>query len=62
MTTIAFAGLGSMGLPMARNLLQRGFTVRGFDVNARASRPWPDTAASPSPRPPPPRRTRRCCC
>jgi len=36
MTTIAFAGLGSMGLPMARNLLQRGFTVRGFDVNARA--------------------------
>lgn len=36
MKTIAFAGLGSMGLPMAKNLLKRGFSVRGFDVNPRA--------------------------
>lgn len=36
MTTIAFVGLGSMGLPMVRNLLKRGFGVRGFDVSAKA--------------------------
>lgn len=29
---IGFVGLGSMGLPMARQLLARGFTVFGFDV------------------------------
>ena len=28
---IAFAGLGDMGLPMAKNLLQAGFAVSGFD-------------------------------
>lgn len=31
MQTIGFIGLGAMGLPMAKNLLARGFTVRGFD-------------------------------
>lgn len=36
MKTVAFAGLGSMGLPMAKNLVQRGFAVRGFDLNPRA--------------------------
>ncbi|MGL1834921.1 NAD(P)-dependent oxidoreductase [Rhodocyclaceae bacterium SMB388] len=36
MKTIAFAGLGAMGLPMARNLLAKGFTVRGIDVNPDA--------------------------
>jgi L-threonate 2-dehydrogenase len=36
MTTVGFIGLGSMGLPMARNLLARGFTVRGFDLNPAA--------------------------
>ena len=36
MTTIAFIGLGSMGLPMAENLLARGFAVRGFDLRAQA--------------------------
>lgn len=36
MKTIAFAGLGSMGLPMARNLLKRGFAVRGYDISAKA--------------------------
>ncbi len=32
MTTIAFIGLGHMGLPMARNLLKAGFTLRVFDL------------------------------
>jgi 3-hydroxyisobutyrate dehydrogenase len=36
MKNIAFAGLGSMGLPMARNLIARGFAVRGFDVNPKS--------------------------
>ncbi|NMF89546.1 NAD(P)-dependent oxidoreductase [Aromatoleum petrolei] len=36
MTTIAFAGLGAMGLPMARNLLARGHRVRGIDINPGA--------------------------
>ncbi|MBY0298857.1 MAG: NAD(P)-dependent oxidoreductase [Methylobacterium sp.] len=29
---LAFLGLGSMGLPMAGNLLRKGFSVRGYDV------------------------------
>ena len=29
--TIAFIGLGIMGLPMAKNLVNAGFTVRGFN-------------------------------
>jgi len=36
MKDIAFAGLGAMGLPMARNLLAKGFAVRGIDLNAQA--------------------------
>ncbi|QGU05829.1 3-hydroxyisobutyrate dehydrogenase [Corynebacterium comes] len=32
MKNIAFIGLGSMGGPMAANLVKEGFTVRGFDV------------------------------
>ena len=35
--TIAFIGLGSMGLPMAKNLLARGFAVRGFDTRPAAT-------------------------
>jgi len=31
MTTIAFLGLGNMGAPMAANLVNAGYTVRGFD-------------------------------
>lgn len=34
--TIAFIGLGSMGLPMTKNLLARGFAVRGFDLKPEA--------------------------
>lgn len=32
MTTIAFLGLGHMGLPMAKNLAAEGHQVTGFDV------------------------------
>ncbi|MBN9181460.1 MAG: 3-hydroxyisobutyrate dehydrogenase, partial [Microbacterium sp.] len=34
MTTIAFIGLGHMGLPMAANLVSAGHDVRGFDLVA----------------------------
>ena len=34
MTRIAFIGLGNMGAPMARNLVQAGHSVHGFDVAA----------------------------
>jgi 3-hydroxyisobutyrate dehydrogenase len=36
MATIGFIGLGNMGLPMARNLLKAGHSVRAFDVSAAA--------------------------
>nr|WP_294528163.1 NAD(P)-dependent oxidoreductase [uncultured Rhodopila sp.] len=36
MTTVGFIGLGAMGLPMARNLVTRGFRVRGFDMRREA--------------------------
>jgi len=36
MKKIAFVGLGSMGMPMAKNLLAKGFEVRGFDVRAKS--------------------------
>lgn len=36
MVEVGFIGLGSMGLPMARNLAGRGFAVRGFDVRQAA--------------------------
>ncbi|HRJ69804.1 MAG TPA: NAD(P)-binding domain-containing protein, partial [Beijerinckiaceae bacterium] len=32
MASIAFVGLGAMGLPMADNLLKRQHKVRGFDM------------------------------
>jgi 3-hydroxyisobutyrate dehydrogenase len=36
MTRVAFVGLGAMGLPMAMNLLAKGFSVTGYDLSARA--------------------------
>jgi 3-hydroxyisobutyrate dehydrogenase len=36
MSSIAFVGLGSMGLPMATNLAKAGHEVRGFDLRAEA--------------------------
>ena len=32
-TTVGFIGLGAMGGPMARNLVRRGYAVRGFDLD-----------------------------
>src|SRR3954447_4107642 len=34
--TLASAGLGRMGMPMARHLAAAGYVVRGFDVSADA--------------------------
>lgn len=34
--TIAFVGLGQMGLPMSRKLMEAGFDVRGNDLSAAA--------------------------
>ncbi len=36
MATLAFVGLGNMGLPMALNLVKAGHTVRAFDLNEAA--------------------------
>jgi 3-hydroxyisobutyrate dehydrogenase len=36
MTRIGFIGVGTMGLPMASNLIKKGFTVTAFDVNPEA--------------------------
>jgi 4-hydroxybutyrate dehydrogenase/sulfolactaldehyde 3-reductase len=33
---IGFLGLGTMGAPMARNLLRKGYSVRGFDLSPAA--------------------------
>jgi 3-hydroxyisobutyrate dehydrogenase len=34
--TIAFIGLGAMGLPMAKRLVEKQFRVQGFDLNPKA--------------------------
>jgi len=36
MERIAFLGLGTMGGPMARNILRKGYAVKGFDLNDAA--------------------------
>ena len=36
MTRIGFIGVGTMGLPMAGNLVKKGFSVTAFDVNPAA--------------------------
>lgn len=36
MTTVGFVGLGAMGLPMAKNLVERQFKVQGFDLRREA--------------------------
>jgi len=36
MTSVAFVGLGAMGLPMAQNLAAKGFSVRGYDLNPKS--------------------------
>jgi 3-hydroxyisobutyrate dehydrogenase len=39
MTTIAFLGTGTMGLPMARHLLRKGFDVRAWNRTSDRARP-----------------------
>ena len=34
--TVAFIGLGAMGMPMARRLVENQFRVQGFDLNPKA--------------------------
>ena len=36
MTTVGFIGIGVMGMPMALNVMKRGYKVRAFDVNPAA--------------------------
>jgi len=36
MTRVGFIGVGTMGLPMAGNLVKKGFSVTAFDVNPAA--------------------------
>jgi 3-hydroxyisobutyrate dehydrogenase len=38
MTRIGFIGCGTMGLPMAKNLVAKGFAVTAFDTSAEAMR------------------------
>jgi 4-hydroxybutyrate dehydrogenase/sulfolactaldehyde 3-reductase len=37
MQQLGFIGFGTMGAPMARNLLKAGFALRVFDINPKAS-------------------------
>jgi 3-hydroxyisobutyrate dehydrogenase len=46
MTTIAFIGVGNMGGPMARNLLNAQHEVRAFDLSAAALKPIVDAGAT----------------
>jgi len=46
MQTIGFIGLGSMGLPMAKNLVVRQFRVRGFDVRPAALAAFADAGGT----------------
>jgi 3-hydroxyisobutyrate dehydrogenase-like beta-hydroxyacid dehydrogenase len=49
MTTVAFLGLGSMGLPMARNLVRAGFDVRVWNRTAARAREVPEARPAPTP-------------
>jgi 3-hydroxyisobutyrate dehydrogenase len=46
MMSIAFVGLGTMGLPMAGNLVAAGYDVIGFDVDPGRAASLPRTARS----------------
>ena len=51
MKSIAFIGLGNMGLPMVANLVKAGYRVHAADVRPRPSRPRsPRGPSRPSPR------------
>ncbi len=44
--TVAFLGLGTMGAPMARRLIEAGFDVRGYDIDTTAQARFPGAAAT----------------
>ncbi|HZO94202.1 MAG TPA: sulfolactaldehyde 3-reductase [Candidatus Baltobacteraceae bacterium] len=46
--TIGFVGLGTMGGPMARNLLKAGFALRAFDVASSALAALAEAGATPA--------------
>jgi 3-hydroxyisobutyrate dehydrogenase len=46
MSTIAFLGTGTMGLPMARNLLRGGFELRVWNRTAERARPLESDGAT----------------
>ena len=48
MATIAFIGLGNMGLPMLRNLLKAGHAVHAFDLDAKAMAAAQEAGATPA--------------
>lgn len=45
MTTVAFLGTGTMGLPMARNLLAAGFQIRAWNRTRERAEPLRDAGA-----------------
>ena len=49
MPSLAFLGLGSMGLPMARNLVQAGFDVRVWNRTPARTRDVPGARPAPTP-------------
>lgn len=48
MKTIGFIGVGTMGAPMARNLLRGGFQLRVYDVSASAVEAMKPSGATPA--------------
>lgn len=46
MTKVGVIGLGEMGLPMARNLVARGFEVAGYDVRPEACQAFADSGGT----------------
>ena len=46
--TVAFIGLGTMGRPMALNILRRGFSVRAFDILPEAVEALAAAGATPA--------------
>lgn len=48
MKRVGFAGLGRMGLPMAKNLLTAGYQVKGYDPAAAALQGFADAGGTPA--------------
>src|SRR5947209_10053008 len=45
MSTVAFLGTGTMGLPMARNLVKAGFELRAWNRSRERAEPLSDAGA-----------------